>query len=75
MKRCGRCKQEKPITDFHKDKNRLDGYQNQCKICKNAILKNWRSPHRVDNQQICKNMEKLHMMMDKIIRTSIKEMR
>lgn len=75
MKRCGKCKEQKPITDFHKDKNRADGYQNQCKVCKNAILKNWRSPQRVNNVDICKNMEKLHGVMDKMIRTTLGELR
>jgi hypothetical protein len=72
MKKCGKCKQTKLINDFHKDKNRSDGYQNQCKVCKNLILKNWRSPHRVNNEDVCKNMESLHHLMDKIIRNTLR---
>jgi len=75
MKKCGRCKETKVITDFHRDKNRPDGYQNQCKVCKNEILKSWRSPHRIDNVEICKNMENLHHLMDSMIRKTIKELR
>lgn len=73
MKHCGKCKELKPETEFHRDKNRVDGLQNQCKICKNLILKKWRSPRKVDNEDICKNMEKLHHLMDKIIRNTLRE--
>jgi len=73
MKHCNKCKQTKPLTEFHKDKARSDGFQIHCKVCKNAVLKNWRSPHRVNNEDICKNMEKLHHLMDKIIRNTLRE--
>jgi hypothetical protein len=33
MKNCSRCKQEKPLTDFYKNKAYKDGYGNQCKQC------------------------------------------
>jgi len=32
---CGRCKIEKPLTDFHKDKNRAKGRRYDCKECHN----------------------------------------
>lgn len=34
MKCCSKCKQEKPITEFHKDKYRPDGFTTQCKECR-----------------------------------------
>ena len=33
MKNCSKCKQEKPLTDFYKNKSYKDGYGNQCKQC------------------------------------------
>lgn len=32
-KECSRCKQEKPLTDFYRDSNRLDGKRSECKAC------------------------------------------
>jgi len=34
MKRCVTCKQEKPFSDFHKNKSEKDGYHSQCKQCR-----------------------------------------
>lgn len=33
MKRCSTCKVEKPFEEFIKNKNKKDGYNNQCKSC------------------------------------------
>lgn len=37
MKRCSRCKQEKPVTEFQKDRSRKDGLQPRCRECQNAV--------------------------------------
>ena len=34
MKKCPSCQKEKPFDFFHKDKTRLSGYSNYCKLCK-----------------------------------------
>jgi hypothetical protein len=34
MKACSRCRIEKPLTDFHRSKNRPDGRHPQCKDCR-----------------------------------------
>ena len=36
VKRCAKCKEEKPYTLFSKDKGRKDGYQPYCKACYRA---------------------------------------
>ncbi len=36
MKRCSKCQVEKPLSDFHKNRKRLDGVQGQCKPCNKA---------------------------------------
>lgn len=33
MKRCYRCKAEKPLTEYNKCSARKDGYHNECKAC------------------------------------------
>ena len=33
MKQCRKCKEVKPLTDFHKNKSRKDGCNSQCKQC------------------------------------------
>lgn len=33
MKKCGRCKELKPLSDFWKNKSKSDGLQNGCKTC------------------------------------------
>ena len=38
MKQCIICKQTKPLTDFHKDKQVKDGHDPRCKKCKIAYL-------------------------------------
>ena len=39
MKRCYKCSTEKPYGDFHKSKNRSDGYNSRCKECQYAYNK------------------------------------
>lgn len=50
MKNCGRCKKEKPLSEFNKDKYSKTGYRSQCKECMTAErlrlrdhYKEWRS--------------------------------
>lgn len=44
-KKCRRCKLEKPIDEFWKDKKRTDGIGCYCKICNNAVHKLTRMKH------------------------------
>ena len=37
MKRCYRCKTEKPVTDFYRSSHSKDGRQGRCKPCDHAI--------------------------------------
>ena len=37
MKKCSRCKIEKPFTEFHKDRSHSSGLQRYCKECKKRV--------------------------------------
>jgi len=37
MKICSKCKAEKPLTEFHKDRSSQDGIQSRCKSCQAEI--------------------------------------
>ena len=41
MQICTRCKIEKPLSDFYKNRNNLNGVYLQCKTCKNEQGKRW----------------------------------
>ncbi len=43
---CGKCKQAKPIEEFHRDKSRKDGHYTWCKNCSNEAGKFWRRKHK-----------------------------
>lgn len=38
-KTCSRCKAEKPVSDFHRNKSSRDGLQSLCKVCNCAAAK------------------------------------
>lgn len=44
-KTCSCCKQEKPVSEFHKDKNSSDGYTYKCKECRNAANRKYYQDH------------------------------
>jgi len=37
VKKCGKCKCKKQLTEFYRDKSKNDGLTNYCKKCKNEI--------------------------------------
>lgn len=41
MKRCSRCKTEKPLADFAKHSRTKDGKQNYCKACSQQYVREW----------------------------------
>ena len=42
MKKCTKCKKDKPLTEFHKSKQSKDGYRWQCKQCDKVYTKAYR---------------------------------
>ena len=47
LKKCSKCKEEKKIVEFSKDKTRKDGYYHQCKSCR----KEWRLNNKEYNKE------------------------
>ena len=43
---CKRCRKDKPIGEFSRNKTRRDGLQDYCKVCNGEINKQWLSQHR-----------------------------
>src|SRR5690606_5217579 len=48
-KRCSRCKQEKPVTEFGKDQSRKDGLQGYCRECQQAYNREYRKKNAARN--------------------------
>lgn len=45
---CTKCKQDKELSEFHKDKKKISGYTSWCKECRNAARAAiyWKDPDR-----------------------------
>ncbi len=41
MKTCSKCKEEKPFSEFHKNRSKKDGYQDYCKVCRVELAKSY----------------------------------
>jgi len=57
-KRCYYCNEEKPLDEYHKDKNRKDGLQNKCKLCNKQYhqenkerISEQKKQHRQENKE------------------------
>ena len=42
---CRTCKQEKPLDEFHVDRDKLDGHKSQCKECNKEARKEFYEQH------------------------------
>ena len=41
MKKCYKCKEEKQLQEFSKDKSKKDGLNSACKVCSNLMIKDY----------------------------------
>lgn len=46
MKTCNKCKTEKPLAEFSKDKSRKDGLQSKCRGCNREYHREWYQDNR-----------------------------
>jgi hypothetical protein len=51
LNRCGRCKKDKPINSFSKDRSMKGGICNYCKECATEVSKNIRDKRTVNNKE------------------------
>jgi len=69
-KLCSRCKENRPLVWFHKDKQRPDGYRVYCKICiahDDAVLQaNDLPPDKIKRCSQCKQFKSLAMFHRRI---------
>ena len=66
-KTCSKCKIEKPLSEFYKDKNASDGLRNPCKTCDKKTSSEYRSlsskekDERVSERQRIKKRKKTRL--------------
>ena len=72
MKRCCRCKEEKDLKEFNKDKSSKDGRQNKCKICQKQYYqmnkekkKQYQKEYNHMNREKIKEYQKEHYQLNK----------
>lgn len=51
-KQCNRCKEFKDFAEFHKDKSRIDGLLNTCKVCRKLPIPS--DPPTKSNEKFCR---------------------
>lgn len=76
MKTCTKCKVEKDLTEFNKDKTKKSGYDSRCKSCKKIYNKQWdtlnkeyRKEYRLKNLDKIKEKNKKYYLENKDIRS------
>jgi hypothetical protein len=47
MKTCSSCKNEKPLSEFHKDKSKRLGVSSSCKVCATSRSNRWYDENKV----------------------------
>lgn len=66
LKTCGKCKEAKETTEFNKNRTRIDGLANYCRVCDKAlnrggVYKDTRKKYQEDNKEKLKaNSRRFH---------------
>lgn len=61
-KRCSRCGEEKPLSEFKKNPRNKDGYEYTCKICESKRQKEWRLKNRDAIKEYQKRYNEAHRL-------------
>lgn len=48
FKRCARCKEQKPLDDFHRNQHRVDGRAHTCRVCRSAATQRLEARKRAE---------------------------
>lgn len=59
MKVCTKCKEEKNLFDFPKNKKKVDGYHYQCKVCVNNTSKSYHKNNKEKRNEYIKQYQNL----------------
>lgn len=51
---CSKCKQEKTIEEFYKNKSKKDGCCSICKICTKQYRREYHQEHKEQRKQYCR---------------------
>jgi len=63
MKTCFKCKEEKPLSSFHKHKGMKDGHLNKCSNCVAKDVQEWRNKNPdARNKEWVRKREKIGLM-------------
>lgn len=60
MKFCSRCKQEKDLSEFNKDRTRPGGIYDWCKACTREYDATWYKAHQVESRKAATAYQKAH---------------
>ena len=61
MKICSRCKIEKSVSEFHKDKSKKDGLNNICKMCASEQDKKYRQANLEKKRELTKKWKEANL--------------
>ena len=50
-KRCSKCKQIKLLTEFYRNKTKVDGYRETCKVCSEEYKRTYRKANAEKNRK------------------------
>jgi hypothetical protein len=71
-KKCNKCNEVKPFSDFNKDKSRKDGYYSICRLCKQIYNKENKEKIKEKNRKYYQdNKEKLKEKQKKYTKENI----
>lgn len=73
MKKCSKCKVEKPLTEFGKNKAQKDGYAFYCKLCKREWYNEWYKSNKESRAEYYQSNKESISKSHKEYRSSKKE--
>lgn len=57
-KECSKCKKKKSLTEFNKNRNRKDGYESACRVCRNLQMRLYYDDNKEKQKQLISRRKK-----------------